>query len=130
LGQRCSYVNSGSFLSVVDGACELSFQAADCFASALPFGLFAFEVGTRGRVDAALRDRDPVQGAVELAVAAAVEPVPSVLAGAGLERGDAGVAGKLRIGVEALDWSDLAEQLGGADGAAAGQSQVRILPGP
>src|SRR5262249_57658423 len=44
-------------------------------------------------VDAALGDRDPVQGAVELAVAAAVEPGTAPLAGAGLERGDAGVAG-------------------------------------
>ena len=44
-----------------------------------------------------------MQGAVELAVAAAVEPVAPVLAGAGFERRDAGVAGELRIGVEALD---------------------------
>src|SRR6266542_5359187 len=99
----------------VDGSCELSFEAANRLASALAFGLFAFEIGPRGRVDASLRDRDPVQGAVELAVAAAVEPVASVLARAGFERGDAGVAGELRIGVEALDWSDLVEQLGGAD---------------
>src|SRR6266542_7361 len=59
----------------VDGSCELSFEAANRLASALAFGLFAFEIGPRGRVDASLRDRDPVQGAVELAVAAAVEPV-------------------------------------------------------
>jgi hypothetical protein len=36
-------------------------------------------------VDARLRDRDPVQGAVELAVAAAVEPVASMFAGADFE---------------------------------------------
>jgi hypothetical protein len=54
-------------------------------------------------VDARLRDRDPVQGAVELAVAAAVEAVAAVFAGAGFERGDAGVAGELSVGVEALD---------------------------
>ena len=104
----------------VDGSCELSFEAANRLASALAFGLFAFEIGPRGRVDASLRDRDPVQGAVELAVAAAVEPVASVLARAGFERCDAGVSGKLGVCRKAFDRSDLAEQLGGADGAAAG----------
>ena len=109
----------------VDSARELSFEAAECFAPALPLALLALEVGTRGRVDTALGNRDPVQGAVELAVAAAVEPVAPVFAGAGFERCDAGVAGELRVGVEAFDRSDLAEQLGGADRAAAGQCQER-----
>ena len=44
----------------VDGAGELSFEAAEGFASALAVGLFAFEVRTGGRVDARLGDRDPV----------------------------------------------------------------------
>ena len=66
----------------VDGAGELSFEAAEGFAAALALALFAFEVGACGRVDARLRDRDPVQGAVELAVAAAVEPVSLILTGA------------------------------------------------
>ena len=60
-----------------------------------------------------------MQGAVELAVAAAVEPVTSLLARAGLERGDAGVAGEPGVASEALDRADLAEQLGGAERAAA-----------
>jgi hypothetical protein len=62
-----------------------------------------------------------VQRAVQLAVAAAVEPVPALLARAGLERGDTGVAGELGVACEALDRPDLAEQLGGAQRAAAGQ---------
>ena len=42
---------AGSFLQGgVDGAGELSFEAADGFASALAFGLFALEVGACGRV--------------------------------------------------------------------------------
>jgi hypothetical protein len=53
----------------------LSFEAADRFAAGLPFGLLALEVGVRGWVDACLRDRDPVEGGVELAIAAAVESV-------------------------------------------------------
>jgi hypothetical protein len=96
-------------LSVVDGARELSFEAADGFASALAFGLFALEVDARRRVDAALCHCDPVEGAVELAVAAAVEAVALVLAGAGIERGDTGVAGELCVGAEAIDGADLAE---------------------
>jgi hypothetical protein len=64
------------FEGVEDDAGELSLEAADCLAAALPFGRFALQVGARGRVVASLRDRDPVERAVELAVAAAVEPVP------------------------------------------------------
>src|SRR5204862_6292546 len=98
---------------------------AECFASALSLALLALEVGASRWVDASLRDRDPVQGAVALAVAAAVEPVAAVFAGAGFEWGDVGMAGKLRVGLEALDRADLAEQLGGADGAATGERQER-----
>jgi hypothetical protein len=46
-------------------------------------------------VDARLGDRDAVQGAVELAVAAPVEPVSAVFAGACFEWYDAGVAREL-----------------------------------
>ena len=67
------------FQGVEDDACELSFEAAECFASALPLALLALEVSASGWLDARLRDRDSVQGAVELAVAAAVEPVAPVL---------------------------------------------------
>jgi len=87
--------------------------------------VFPLEVGASGWMDACLRDRDSVQGAVELAVAAAVEPVASVLAAAGFEWCDAGVAGESGVGVEAFDRADLAEQLGGAERAAAGQGKQR-----
>jgi len=87
------------------------------------FGLFALEVGPRGWMYAALRDRDAVEGAVQLAVAAAVESVSLVFAGAGVEWCDASVAGELGVRAEAVDRPDLGEQLGGADGAAAGQLQ-------
>ena len=107
------------FEGVEDDAGELAFEAADRFAAALAFALLAFEVGACWRVHAALRDRDAVEGAVELPVAAAVEPVALVFAGAGVEWGDAGVAGELRVRAEAVDRADRAEQLRGADGAAA-----------
>ena len=63
------------FECVEDDACELAFEAADCFAAALAFCLLALEVGASGRVVTRLRDRHAVEGRVELAVAAAVEPV-------------------------------------------------------
>ena len=65
----------GRFQRVEDDAGELAFEAADGLAAALPFGLFALEVGARRRVHPCLRDGDPVERAIELAVAAAVEPV-------------------------------------------------------
>jgi predicted nucleotidyltransferase len=81
--------------------------------------LFALEVGARRRVHASLRDRDPMERAVELTVAAAIEAVALVLAGAGVEWCDAGVSGELRVGAEALDRADLTEQLRGAERSAA-----------
>ena len=63
------------FEGVEDGSCVESFEAADRFAFALAFGLFAFEVGPCSGVVAGLGDRDSVERGVELAVAAAVESV-------------------------------------------------------
>ena len=105
----------------MDGSGELAFEAADGFAACFAFVLFALEVGACGWVDAALGDGDAVEGAVELAVAAAVEAVALVFAGAGVEGCDAGVAGELRVGWEAVDRADLAEQFGGAQGTATGK---------
>jgi len=99
----------------------LSFEAADGFAACFAFVLFAFEVGACRWVDAALGDGDAVEGAVELAVAAAVEAVALVFAGAGVEGCDAGVACELGVGWEAVDRADLAQQLRGAERSAAGQ---------
>jgi hypothetical protein len=53
-----------------------------------------------------------LESAVQLPVATAVEAVTALLARAGLERSDAGVAGKPGVACEALDWADLAQQLG------------------
>jgi hypothetical protein len=63
------------FQGVEDGAGEESFEAADRFAFAFAFGLFAFEVGAGGGVVARLRDCDAVERGVQLPVAAAVESV-------------------------------------------------------
>ena len=49
-----------AFEGGVDGAGELSLEAAEGLAAAFAFGPFALEVSARGLVDAALGDRDPV----------------------------------------------------------------------
>jgi hypothetical protein len=95
------------FQRVEDDARELSFEAADRFAAALALRLFALEVGARGGVVARLRDCDPVERAVELAVPAAVEPVALDAASARFERCDAAVPGELGVGLESVDRPDL-----------------------
>jgi hypothetical protein len=64
---------------MVEAACEVPFEAAEGFLLGLAFGLFARQVGLGGRVIAGAGDGDDMQGAVELAVAAAVEPVAVAL---------------------------------------------------
>jgi hypothetical protein len=79
-----------------------------------------------------LGDRDSVERGVELAVAAAVETVALYAARACFERCDTAVVSELRVGLEAVDRSDLGEQLGGGESAAAGQLEQcrRGLRGP
>jgi hypothetical protein len=105
---------AAAFEVCVDGARELSFEVAECFASYLAFVFFAFEVGACGWVPAALRDGDAVKGAVELSVAAAVEAVACRLPELCVERRDTSMACKLRVRAESVDRADLAEQLGRA----------------
>jgi hypothetical protein len=63
-----------------DPASEVAFEAAQGFASGLALSLLAREELARRRIDPALADGDAVEGAVELAVAAAIEPVAGLLA--------------------------------------------------
>jgi hypothetical protein len=65
---------------VVKAAREVPLEAAECSLLGLAFGLLAFEVRLRGRVVVGAGDGDDVQRVVELAVAAAVEPVLGALA--------------------------------------------------
>ena len=64
-------------------------------------------------------DGEAVQGAVELAVAAAVEAVAVGVARGGGDRRAAGGARELGVGREAVGAGDLADELGGGQGAAA-----------
>ena len=78
----------------VEVAGEVALEAAGGFAAGFAFAGAPFDVGDRGWVCSASGDEDLVEGAVELAVAAAVEAVADRLAGGGGDRGDAGETGE------------------------------------
>src|SRR5215218_8243814 len=65
---------------VVKAAREVPLEAAECSVLALALGFLARQVGAGGGVVAGAGDGDDVQRVVELAVAAAVEPVAVALA--------------------------------------------------
>jgi hypothetical protein len=107
----------------------VAFEAAQGLDAALAFGFSAGEVVGGRAARAALHDRDPVQGAVELAVAASVEPVSLPATRGSRDRGDAGMAGEVGLAREALDVGRLGEDLGRGQGAAALQrEQLRGAP--
>ena len=102
-----------------DAASEVAFEAADRFLFGLALGVSAVEVAACGGVSAGFGERDDVEGAVELAVAAAVQSVAFGVAGAGGDRGGAGVAGEARVGREALGAGGVADDDRGGDRPAA-----------
>jgi hypothetical protein len=65
---------SGRFQGLEDDADEESFEA-DRLSAAFPLGSFPVEIGLGVGMVASLGDRDSIERGVELAVAAAVEPV-------------------------------------------------------
>ena len=85
-----------------DPAGEVAFEAADGFELGFAFGVFAVEVGAGLGVGPGAGERDDVERPVELAVPAAVQPVALGVAGAGRDRGGAGVSGEAGVGGEPL----------------------------
>ena len=73
--RRSRFRGGGLGEELVEAACEVSFEAAERAFGGFAFGVLAGEVGAGCGVVAGAGDRDDVQGVVELAVAAAVEPV-------------------------------------------------------
>ena len=111
---------------------EVALEGPERLAVGLALGAFALEEGAGLRMDAGLGHGDPVEGAVELAVAAAVETV-AVAGPRGRGQGrHSCVAGQLRVGREASRASDLRDQLGRGERAAAGQLEQlgRLLADP
>ena len=73
---------------------EVALEQACGVAAALAFGEASFDVVARGGVVLAAVEDDGVQSAVELAVAAAAEPVADGLTAGGWDACDAGEAAK------------------------------------
>ena len=63
---------SGSYRQAPDPAGEVALEAADRLLLGLAFGVSAVELGARGGVGAGAGQRDDMERAVELAIAAAV----------------------------------------------------------
>ena len=81
--------------AAVEVAGGVALEAAGCFARGFAFGDPSFDIGDRGGVLALpAAEHDCVEGAVELAVSASVEPVADRLARGGRDRGDASDAGE------------------------------------
>jgi hypothetical protein len=110
----------GGLEESVEVAGEVALEAADRVAAGLAVVLAALEVGDRGGVVLAAAEQDGVEGAVELAVAAAVESVADGLAGAGRDRGGAGEASEGGLVADPAGVRPGDDQLGGADRADAG----------
>src|SRR5215207_744988 len=98
----------------------MALEAADGVAVGLALGLLARDVVLCLGVAAGAGDRDAVDGCVDLAVAAAIEPVAVGASGAGGDRCGAGRPGELGVGGEAVGACDLADELGRRQRAAAG----------
>ena len=105
------------------GARQVAFQAAQRLALGLALGAFAGEEGARRLMGAHLRDRDAVQGGVQLAVAATVQAVAIGAAARDRHGGDAGVHGEARLAGEAQGACGLANEAGGGETTAAGQGE-------
>ena len=85
-----SGMGAGSLEQVPDASGEMALEAADGFLGALAFGALARDVVLGLGVAAQAGDGDAVDGRVDLAVAAAIEPVAVGVAGADRDRRDAG----------------------------------------
>src|SRR5215216_6489718 len=104
----------------MEAAGEVPLEAAERSLVGLAFGFLALEVGLGGRVVAGASDRDDVERVVELAIAAAVEPVPVALSRGARDRCAARLSGEAGIGCEPLDAGGAADKQRCGQGAAAG----------
>ena len=90
----------------------------------------ALQVGSAGTTEPDLGDGDPVEGAVELAVAAPAQPMADLVPRPDRDRGRPGVAGEGRPRPEATDARRLADDLGSGERSAADELQERRSQGP
>lgn len=96
----------------------------------LPSACFFGEELPGWGITAALGHCDAVTGAVELAIAAAIEAVAGAVARGSGDRGDAGQAGELGVAGKAPRAGRLGDQLGCGEGTAALPAPAAREPGP
>lgn len=100
----------------VEACGDAAFQAAHGFLGRLVLGEFAAVVEAAAvAVVPDLLQGDEVDGAVELPVSGAGQPVAGVLAAGDFDRRDAGVAGEVGLATKAGDASGLGQNTGGQD---------------
>jgi hypothetical protein len=88
----------------------VALEAAERFLARLSLGSFAFEVGGGVGVPVGFVDREAVQRAVELSIAAAVQAVAGGVARGGDNRRCAAGARQLSVGGESVGAGDLTDQ--------------------
>jgi hypothetical protein len=115
-------VGWGRLEEVPDAAGEVALEAADGLGAGLALGALAGDVGLRFGVAAQPRDRDAVDGGIDMAVATAVEPMAVGVARADWDRCDAAGASELGVGGKALRAGDLADELAGGSGPKPGSA--------
>jgi hypothetical protein len=103
--------------AVVEVACEGALDAPSCLPRCLSVCEQARVVGGGFGVVAGAGERDDVERAVELAVAAAVEPVALLAGAGGVDGAGAGEGGEAGFAVHAGGVAAGDHELGGADGA-------------
>ena len=122
----CAVAGCGGGLDAsVEASGECAFEGAADVAVGLAFGGASGLVGAGFWVAAHPGDGDGVQGAVEVAVAAAVESVTGALAAAGFERRDAGQGGECGFVADPSAVGPADQQLGGDDRSDAGFGEQR-----
>ena len=98
----------------------MAFEAADGFELGLAFGVFASEIGAGLGIGLGSGERDDVDRAVELAVAASVQSVALGVPTAGRDGSGAGVPGEVSVGREPLSAGGVADDDRGGHGSAPG----------
>src|SRR3954471_18789834 len=102
-GGGCGEAGEVGVEGVVDLAGDVALEAADDFGLGLALAAAALGVGAGAGAVAQAADRDHVEGAVGVAVAAVVEPVAGRASAAGRDRAGAAERGKRGLAVEAVD---------------------------
>lgn len=100
----------------VDDVREPALESSERLGAGVAVGLAALEVGDRVGESAGLGDRDPMQGGVQLTVAASREPVAAAIARPDRQRRRAVVAREGVAGAKAHHPGDLADDLGRRQG--------------